>query len=56
MAWSITHIGSAAAAGILLIVASAWSRVLLGEHTVAQTIAGAAAGATTAAAVLALIS
>ncbi|MFI7048950.1 MAB_1171c family putative transporter [Streptosporangium sandarakinum] len=56
VAWSITHIGSVAAAGILLIVASAWSRVLLGEHTVAQTIAGAAAGATTAAAVLALIS
>jgi hypothetical protein len=38
-----------------LVVATAWARVTLGDHTVAQVIAGAAVGAATASSVLQIV-
>ncbi|WP_329430978.1 hypothetical protein OG339_48345 (plasmid) [Streptosporangium sp. NBC_01495] len=50
--WAALRIGPAFAAATILIIASAWARVRLGEHTPAQTAVGAAAGAAVTALVL----
>ncbi|GGS99113.1 hypothetical protein GCM10010156_66580 [Planobispora rosea] len=52
--WAVLRIGPAAGTAAILIVACAWARVRLGEHTPAQTIAGTALGTAVAAAILTL--
>jgi len=52
--WATLRIGPAASVAAVLIIASAWARVRLGEHTPAQTAVGATAGAGVAALILTL--
>ncbi|MDP9862112.1 hypothetical protein [Streptosporangium brasiliense] len=54
--WAVMRLGPAAAAGVVVVAASAWGRVRLGEHTPPQTAVGAVIGTSTAAIVLTIAS